>query len=73
MSGAILPLPQYAFMAWCLVESTETTLPLPFEIEGKKTKNPDINVSKQLPSLISSQFLRERSFENLENLKSRPK
>jgi hypothetical protein len=29
MSGAIHPLPQYAFMAWCLVKSTGTTLPLP--------------------------------------------
>jgi hypothetical protein len=28
MSGAIPPLPQYAFMAWCLVKSTGTTLPL---------------------------------------------
>jgi len=28
MSEAIHPLPQYAFMAWCLVKSTETTLPL---------------------------------------------
>jgi len=27
MSGAIPPLPQYAFMAWCLVKSTGTTLP----------------------------------------------
>jgi hypothetical protein len=27
MSGAIHPLPQYAFMAWCLVKSTGTTLP----------------------------------------------
>jgi hypothetical protein len=31
MSGAIPPLPQYAFMAWCLVKtSTGITLPLPF-------------------------------------------
>jgi hypothetical protein len=31
MSGAILPLPQSAFMAWCLVKkSTGTTLPLPY-------------------------------------------
>jgi hypothetical protein len=30
MSGAIHPLPQYAFMAWCLVKSTGTTLPLPY-------------------------------------------
>jgi len=30
MRGAILPLPQYVFMAWCLVKSTGTTLPLPF-------------------------------------------
>jgi hypothetical protein len=29
MSGAIPPLPQYAFMAWCSVKSTRTTLPLP--------------------------------------------
>jgi hypothetical protein len=28
MSGAIHPLPQYAFMAWCLVKSTGITLPL---------------------------------------------
>jgi hypothetical protein len=28
MSGAIHPLPQYTFMAWCLVKSTGTTLPL---------------------------------------------
>jgi hypothetical protein len=28
MGGAILPLPQYAFMAWCSVSGrTETTLP----------------------------------------------
>jgi hypothetical protein len=26
MSEAIHPLPQYAFMAWCLVKSTGTTL-----------------------------------------------
>jgi hypothetical protein len=30
MSGAIPPLPHYAFMVWCLVKSTGTTLPLPF-------------------------------------------
>jgi hypothetical protein len=30
MSGAIHPLPQYAFMAWCLVKSTGTTLPFTF-------------------------------------------
>jgi hypothetical protein len=29
MSGAIPPLPQYAFMAWCSVKSIGTTLPLP--------------------------------------------
>jgi hypothetical protein len=29
MRGAIPPLPQYAFMAWCSVKSTGTTLPLP--------------------------------------------
>jgi len=28
MSGAIPPLPQYAFMAWCLVKAQGTTLPL---------------------------------------------
>jgi hypothetical protein len=29
MGGALPPLPQYAFMAWCSVrESTGTTLPL---------------------------------------------
>jgi hypothetical protein len=28
--GAIPPLLQYAFMVWCLVKSTGTTLPLPF-------------------------------------------
>jgi len=27
MRGAIHPLPRYAFMAWCLVKSTGTTLP----------------------------------------------
>jgi hypothetical protein len=32
MSGAIPPLPQYAFMAWCLVKSTGTSLPLPYLI-----------------------------------------
>jgi hypothetical protein len=32
MSGAIHPLPQYAFMAWCLVKSTGTTLPLPLPL-----------------------------------------
>jgi hypothetical protein len=30
MSGAIPPLPQYAFMAWCLVKSTGATLPFTF-------------------------------------------
>jgi hypothetical protein len=30
MSGVIPPLPQYAFMAWCLVKSTGTTLPFTF-------------------------------------------
>jgi hypothetical protein len=30
MSGAIPPLSQYAFMAWCLI--TEITLPLPLYI-----------------------------------------
>jgi hypothetical protein len=29
MSGAIPPLTQYAFIAWCSVKSTGTTLPLP--------------------------------------------
>jgi hypothetical protein len=29
MSRAILPLPQYASMAWCSVKSTGITLPLP--------------------------------------------
>jgi hypothetical protein len=29
MRGAIPPLPQYVFMAWCLVKHRETTLPLP--------------------------------------------
>jgi membrane protein DedA with SNARE-associated domain len=28
MIGATPPLPQYAFMAWCSVESTVTHLPL---------------------------------------------
>jgi len=33
MRGAIHPLSQYAFMAWCLVKkSTGTTLPLPFTV-----------------------------------------
>jgi len=27
MCGAIPPFPQYAFMVWCSVESTGTTLP----------------------------------------------
>jgi hypothetical protein len=31
MCGAISPLLQYAFMAWCSVKSTGTTLPSPFE------------------------------------------
>jgi hypothetical protein len=30
MSGAIPPLPQYAFTAWCFVKSSGTALPLPF-------------------------------------------
>jgi hypothetical protein len=30
MRGAIPPLPQYAFMAWCSVKSIGTTLPLPW-------------------------------------------
>jgi hypothetical protein len=29
MSGAIHPLPQYVFVAWCSVKSTGATLPLP--------------------------------------------
>jgi hypothetical protein len=29
-SGAIPPLPQYPFMAWCSAKSTGTTFPLPF-------------------------------------------
>jgi hypothetical protein len=34
MSGAIPPLPQYVFMAWCSVtkKSIGTTLPLPFTL-----------------------------------------
>jgi hypothetical protein len=33
MSGAILPLPQYAFIAWCSVKkSTGTSLPLPLAL-----------------------------------------
>jgi hypothetical protein len=36
MRGAINPLPQYAFMAWCLVKKrTETTLPLPLSLNTK--------------------------------------
>jgi len=27
MSGAVHPLPQYAFMAWCLVKAQEQFLP----------------------------------------------
>jgi hypothetical protein len=35
MHGVILPLPQYAFMAWYLVKrSTGTTLPLHLHIKG---------------------------------------
>jgi hypothetical protein len=29
-SGAIPPLPQYAFMTWCSVKAQEQLLPLPF-------------------------------------------
>jgi len=29
MSGTILPLPYYTFVAWCSVKSTGTTLTLP--------------------------------------------
>jgi len=32
MSGAIPPLPQYAFMAWYSKRSTGTTLPLPLPL-----------------------------------------
>jgi hypothetical protein len=35
MSGAIHPLPQYAFMAWCLVKSTGTTLLLPLSTRSR--------------------------------------
>jgi hypothetical protein len=28
----MLPLPKYAFMAWCSVKSTGATLPLPFYV-----------------------------------------
>jgi hypothetical protein len=36
MSGAILPLPQYAFVAWCSVKkSTGTNLPSPYLINIK--------------------------------------
>jgi hypothetical protein len=35
MSGVIPPLPQYAFMAWCSVKNTGTTLYLPLRGEGK--------------------------------------
>jgi hypothetical protein len=42
MSGAIPPLPQYAFMAWCLVKHRNSftfTLPLPYLLsEGKKNQ-----------------------------------
>jgi hypothetical protein len=46
MSGAIHPLPQYAFMAWCLVKSTGTTLPFTF--------------MKALISLLSKEQSRDR-------------
>jgi hypothetical protein len=32
MGGAVPPLPQYAFMEWCSVGSTGTTLPSPIII-----------------------------------------
>jgi hypothetical protein len=34
MSGAIPPLLQYAFMAWCSVKGTGTALPLPLPVYG---------------------------------------
>jgi hypothetical protein len=37
MSGAIHPLPQYPFMAWCSVKSTGTALPLPLSQYNKLT------------------------------------
>jgi hypothetical protein len=49
MSGAIHPLPQYAFMAWCLVKKHRITLPLPLPLP--------------LPSLRHKQGLRKLRHE----------
>jgi hypothetical protein len=47
MRGAIPPLPQYAFMAWCSIgKSTGTTLPLPSTFEYYTTgRNCAININ----------------------------
>jgi hypothetical protein len=45
MSGAIPPLLQYAFMAWCLVEKQGLTLPLPLQVIFKPMWKPMFNYS----------------------------
>jgi hypothetical protein len=39
MSGAIPPLPQYAFMAWCLVKAQGQLYLLPFTLHIMQLKN----------------------------------
>jgi hypothetical protein len=40
MSAAMPPLPQYAFMAWCLVKSTGTTLPFYLYLLDRRVDGP---------------------------------
>jgi hypothetical protein len=55
MSGAIHPLPQYAFMAWCLVKSTGTTLPfLPFTTYEAPLPQPPATSSLLRPNIFLS-------------------
>jgi hypothetical protein len=64
MGGAINPLPQYAFVAWCSVKGSKgTTLPLPEPPKHEEkfqlilSLQFIISVSKQIPGPLSYLFL----------------
>jgi hypothetical protein len=42
MSGAVLPLPQYTFMAWCLVKAQGQLYLLPLSLPSLKLKEDPI-------------------------------
>jgi hypothetical protein len=52
MSGTILPLPQYAFMAWCLVK-TRTNLPFADKGSSNKTQTTQIQMTKPQTNIFS--------------------